>query len=308
MRDFIMASIMIVTCILIVIRVILLIVSYKRDKRLYINKWKEEAVQQIKDQLRDIERQISEKKQFNEQLLRIREDELDRLMKKKKEMALTIAQKEINDWTRSAQEAAAFNVREYTAGRREECREEDLKLQELKKEVEEYQKKRNTINEDIMRARMVEEMEDFYRVQISDASLHDLALIEEIRNQFSKVDLLDKLVYDNYIKKPVEEMVKRVLSGRAPSGIYKITRMKTGEVYIGKSTDVKARWIQHAKSCYHCGTISQSILHTTMQKDGIENFTWELLEEVPKEKLSEREKYWIQFYDSKKYGLNEKEG
>ena len=34
-------------------------------------------------------------------------------------------------------------------------------------------------------------------------------------------------------------MVKRVLQGGAPSGIYKITRLKTGEIYIGKSTNVK---------------------------------------------------------------------
>jgi hypothetical protein len=29
---------------------------------------------------------------------------------------------------------------------------------------------------------------------------------------------------------------------------------------------------------------------------------------VPKEKLTEREKYWINFYNSKNYGLNEREG
>ena len=103
-------------------------------------------------------------------------------------------------------------------------------------------------------------------------------------------------------------MVKRVLKGENPSGIYKITRLKTGEIYIGKSVGVKDRWVQHAKSAFHCGTISHSILHTTIEKDGIENFTWELLEEVPKDKLGEREKYWIEFYDSKNYGLNEKAG
>ena len=103
-------------------------------------------------------------------------------------------------------------------------------------------------------------------------------------------------------------MVKRVLAGEAPCGIYKITRLKTGEIYIGQSTDVKARWQQHAKSAYHCGTISHSILHTTIEKDGIENFTWELVEEVPKSELKKREKYWIQFYDTTKYGLNEKVG
>ena len=103
-------------------------------------------------------------------------------------------------------------------------------------------------------------------------------------------------------------MIKRVIPNGTPSGIYKITRLKTGEVYIGRSTDVKSRWQQHCKSCYHCGTISHSKLHDTMQKDGIWNFTFELLEEVPKDKLNEREKYWINFYDSKTYGLNERAG
>ena len=132
--------------------------------------------------------------------------------------------------------------------------------------------------------------------------------MREIKSQFSKFDLLEKLIYDNYIKKPVDEMIRRVLEGHSPCGIYKITRLKTKEIYIGKSTDVAARWRQHAKSAFHCGTISHSILHTTMEKDGIENFTWEPLEEVEKEKLSERERYWIDFYNSKTYGLNEKSG
>ena len=45
-----------------------------------------------------------------------------------------------------------------------------------------------------------------------------------------------------------------------------------------------------------------------MRKDDIQNFTFELLEKVEKSKLSEREKYYIDFYDSKKFGLNEKAG
>jgi hypothetical protein len=45
-----------------------------------------------------------------------------------------------------------------------------------------------------------------------------------------------------------------------------------------------------------------------MAKDGLENFTFELVEEVPKDKLTEREKYWINFYGSKQYGLNMREG
>jgi group I intron endonuclease len=119
---------------------------------------------------------------------------------------------------------------------------------------------------------------------------------------------LDKLIYDVYVSKQVQEMIKRVLKGEAPSGIYKITRLKTGEIYIGKSTDIKKRWAEHCKTAYGVGTIAHSILHTTIKKDGIENFTFELLEEVPKDKLTEREKYWITFYGSKEYGLNERNG
>ena len=110
------------------------------------------------------------------------------------------------------------------------------------------------------------------------------------------------------MSKSVTEMVKRVLQGAAPSGIYKITRLKTGEIYIGKSTNVKDRWIQHCKTVYGAGTIAHSILHTTMAKDGLEQFTFELVEEVPKDKLTEREKYWINFYGSRDYGLNERCG
>ena len=41
-----------------------------------------------------------------------------------------------------------------------------------------------------------------------------------------------------------------------------------------------------------------------MALDGPEQFTFEVLEETPKDKLRERESYYIDFYDSKNYGLN----
>ena len=159
-----------------------------------------------------------------------------------------------------------------------------------------------------MRARALEEKQDFYRIVLDEKSIEDVAKLNMIRKELHKHDGLDKLIYEVYISKPVQEMVKRVLKGSAPCGIYKITRIKTGEIYIGKSTDVKSRWTQHAKTVFNCGTIAHSILHTTMERDGIENFTFELLEEVDKDQLTEREKYWINFYDSKKYGLNERVG
>lgn len=218
---------------------------------------------------------------------------------------------------------AASRVKEEEANRRRKMEEElaqfqkacselqTLKQQELDEItalIDDYKKKQAVINEEILHRRQVEEQQDFYRVLLDENAISDMQILLSIREKLISHENLDKLIYDGYIAKPANEMIKRVLNGRAPSGIYKITRIKTGEIYIGKSTDIKKRWGEHCKTAYGVGTIAHSILHTTIRRDGIENFTFELLEEVPKDKLTEREKYWINFYDSKKYGMNEREG
>ena len=183
-----------------------------------------------------------------------------------------------------------------------------IELDKLLIKLNDFQQKQQVINEEILRKRQLEEQQDFFRVVLSESSLSDMQILLSIREKLISRENLDKLIYDAYISKSVTEMIKRVLNGKAPSGIYKITRLKTGEIYIGKSTDVKKRWSEHCKTAYGVGTIAHSILHTTIKKDGIENFTFELLEEAPKDKLTEREKYWISFYGSKEYGLNERVG
>ena len=258
--------------------------------------------------LQEVTKEIDEKEHFNQTLYKIREEELNNLIENKKKAELEKVGNEIREWASSAQDAARLNSTHYQNYLRDQEVEKEKELNELCATIEDYKVRRDVINQEILRARAIEEQQDFYRVQLDDSSKRDIQLINSIRKDFSKVDILDKLIYDGYVKKSVDEMIKRVLGGRAPSGIYKITRLKTGEIYIGQSTDVKARWQQHAKSAFHCGTISHSILHTTMERDSIENFTWELLEEVPKDKLKDRERYWIEFYDSKRYGLNEKAG
>ena len=197
---------------------------------------------------------------------------------------------------------------EQTAELENQKREKAIELAVLLEEIDDFKKKQAVINEEILRRREVEEKQEFFKINLDKTSIQDIQILLSIREKLISRENLDKLIYDVYISKPVMEMVKRVLAGGAPSGIYKITRLKTGEIYIGKSTDVKKRWTEHCKTAFGVGSIAHSVLHTTMKKDGVENFTFELLEEVPKDKLTEREKYWINFYQSKKYGMNEREG
>ena len=91
------------------------------------------------------------------------------------------------------------------------------------------------------------------------------------------------------------------------AAIYKITYIKTGESYIGKTTDIKTRWQNHCKTAIGLEAAASSTFHTRLAADGIENYTWEIIEKIPKEKLGEREKYWIDFYETKNQ-LNMRKG
>lgn len=175
-------------------------------------------------------------------------------------------------------------------------------------EIKDYEKKREVINKQILMEREAKEKADFYRIVVSDYDIEDLKLISQIEQNFHNKEVLNRAVFDTYIKKPMSEMIKRVLEGRSPSGIYMITNTLTNEIYIGRAVSIDKRWQEHCKSCFNLGTIAHSTLHTRMAKEGIWNFTFQILEEVPKEKLSEREKYWINFYHSKDYGMNERQG
>lgn len=178
----------------------------------------------------------------------------------------------------------------------------------LLEELNEYKKKRDMVNEAIRREKEIEEKEDFYKLNLSIYDIQDIETLKEIEPKLKKKEALNKLIYDVFIKRPVLEMTKRVLNNSSFSGIYKITYIPTGESYIGKSTSIKTRWENHCKAVFGLGTLSNSSLHRKMQKDGIWNFSFEVIEEIEKEKLTEREKYWIDFYNTKNYGLNMREG
>lgn len=261
----------------------------------------EEIIEQLESRRREAEKNYNEiianeKERINTELEFYRKNKLDGI-----ESGILV---EMSEKTA----AATKTYEEFVTSLDEQKRQREAELFAITEELNDHKKKQAAYNAEILRRRELEEKQDFYRVLIGQQEIDDIQCLLSIREKLIYRENLDKLIYDVYISKQVAEMVKRVLKGAAPSGIYKITRLKTGEIYIGKSTDVKKRWTEHCKTAYGVGTIAHSALHTTIKKDGIENFTFELLEEVPKDKLTEREKYWITFYQSKEYGMNERNG
>ena len=45
-----------------------------------------------------------------------------------------------------------------------------------------------------------------------------------------------------------------------------------------------------------------------MQQTGVWNFTFELLEECSRDKLNQKERFWIEMYQSNKVGMNTTKG
>lgn len=150
---------------------------------------------------------------------------------------------------------------------------------------------------------------DYYRLVIDTIDLGDISLLRELQVRFFKKEAIDKLIWETYYKPAYDALMSRLFgtSTVKTSGIYKITDLTTGLAYIGQSVDIRERFRQHIKaSLAHGGATNR--LYQTMQKSGQSNFTFEILEQVSKDKLNEREVYWIDFYKTKEYGLNSTRG
>lgn len=91
-------------------------------------------------------------------------------------------------------------------------------------------------------------------------------------------------------------------------GIYKITSNDTGKCYIGQSIDIENRWLQHI--CTAKYEIDNNKFYNAIRKYGYENFTYEVIEECDKaqEVLDDRERYWIEYYNSYYDGYNSTKG
>ena len=133
-------------------------------------------------------------------------------------------------------------------------------------------------------------------------------MLENLKASFHKPVILRKLIWTQYFQKQMTELCDRVLGKKTICGIYKITNLLTEQCYIGQSVNISDRWKQHCKCGLGIEASATNVLYNSMQRDKIWNFSFELLEECPKELLNEKERFWINMYQSNIYGLNTLKG
>ena len=148
---------------------------------------------------------------------------------------------------------------------------------------------------------------DFYRIPISSAAKNDIDKLKGVAAQLSKPATLYKLIWKEYYENGFNAMIGRVLGGdKDKSGIYKITNINNQMVYIGQAVNIGSRWRTHVKRGLKAEEGTSNRLYTALWEEGIENFTFQVVEFCDRKDLTEREKFYISFYNTKEYGYNSK--
>ena len=291
----------------------------------YCSWWKQEQARQFKakqqaleitfnTQKLELEEEYKYYKQkvYYEQREKILQEEGDAL----KAQAQTNYQEYFNSLIAKANTEAQIRINELTqveaqAVEESKARCEALASQEknLISEIAELTRQKDIVIEALKQEEAVKRARDFYSIQLTEDDLADIIIIENLSAQIRKRAPLRKLIWSEYYARSFGEMADRILGKTKHCGIYKITEIETGRVYIGQSTDVRTRWSNHLKTIVGTdGGAARTRFHDYVAKVGIDKFTFELLEDCPKEQLNEREKFFIEFYHANDWGFNSTAG
>lgn len=83
------------------------------------------------------------------------------------------------------------------------------------------------------------------------------------------------------------------------SGIYKITNLINGKIYIGQSVNIHRRWRSERTQSFNPKSVEYNCARArAFRKYGIKNFKFEIIEECVPQNLNEREIYWANYYNS----------
>ena len=159
-----------------------------------------------------------------------------------------------------------------------------------------------------LKEKEIKEKRSFYCLTIKQNDLDDIEILEKMKNQLHNPRILSMLIWSTYFQKPMTALCNNVIGIEIKSGIYKITNQLNDFCYIGQSVDIARRWKDHAKCGLGIDTPQNNKLYQAMIQDGLWNFSFEILEECPQAQLNEKERYYIQLYQSYEYGYNSNAG
>lgn len=303
-----------------IIVVLFLVIVYLRNS--YKNEQSKAYQKKIQNLLYDYnEERQKRQKEYDEFLLSIKEKEklCDQLVEKEQqridEKVLAYsnkkydeAEKEITHYYALRQEAINKEVVQLENNYNTHKENLDRDIQALREELSDLKARREAYIEALKAEEKRQQDRAFYTINLTEENKEDIKILRSIEDKLHNSEALNRLIYDVFIKKPLGDLLLRIIGENTYGGIYKITNLDTQRAYIGRSTDIKKRLTEHVKGAFNISTIADQEIHRVMGREGVDKFSFEVLEKVEKEKLNEREKYWIDFYQTQSYGYNQNKG
>ena len=177
-------------------------------------------------------------------------------------------------------------------------------LSEVDKKLSDLTAKLTSAVEAAKRAEELRIKQDFYRLQLSQADIDEITRLREVTPYLRDSEPLNKVIWKVYYEKPYTDLIGRVVGTGTHTGIYKITNIENQMCYIGQAANIADRWKQHIKRGVGAETPTRNKLYPAMLELGVENFTFEIVEEVERSKLNEREDYWQEYFHAKDFGYS----
>ena len=154
------------------------------------------------------------------------------------------------------------------------------------------------------RALEMQEAINYYKLNLPKTDIEEIAKLRTVLPYLKDKEPLNKVIWKVYYEKPYTDMVGRVIGSEVRTGIYKITNLSNQMCYVGQAVDLASRWKQHIKRGLGAETPTRNKLYPAMEEFGVENFSFEVVEECDRSQLDEREDYWQEYFKAKEFGYS----
>lgn len=204
-------------------------------------------------------------------------------------------------------DALLREMSEDTARANEQKEQLNRDLDIIRRELDKIRATRAATMDAQLREQEIKDKATFYTIQLNEADKRDVAYLQSIEYNLREARPLRMLIWTTFYRDKVNDLAARVGAVGA-TGIYKITHIDSGISYVGQARDIKERWVTHIKCSLGIDTPVTSQLYAFTREKGIDNFTFEILEKCSANELNEKEKFYIDLYQTYDYGLNKTRG
>lgn len=216
--------------------------------------------------------------------------------------------KSFEDFEKLEKENIMKNLRDFQIQVNEDKAEYAEQIQLLQSSLDKLKRQKAATIEAFQREQAVQDSKDDYRIIIEDNDKADIDILNSFKNRLSNPEILSKLIWSTYFQKKAKALFINIVGTEKVCGIYKITNINNMKCYVGQSVDIANRFTQHCRCGCGIKTPKDNKLYAAMLKNGLDQFTFEIVEICPQEELNEKEKYYIDVYNSVNYGFNSQDG